>query len=176
VTSSRPAALLALGLVLPSFLLACQHAGAPPRAVDASAEGQPDRIAALCARYQAQATSPPSFAVVQTIFDDACTSCHTAAADLDLSDGHAWSALVNHAAPASEACGQTLVIPGDSGSSYLFQKLTNPHPCFGAQMPIDELIRSAPLPGCVTALIGDWIDAGAPPLPPAADAGGGSPD
>jgi hypothetical protein len=44
----------------------------------------------------------------------------------------------------------------------LYQKLTNPHPCSGAQMPIDEFFRSTPLPACMTGLIGDWVSAGAP--------------
>ena len=151
--------------------LSCTGATAPatPVAHDAAVADQGDRAAALCAHYQALATSRSSFDVVQQIFDDSCASCHTGAA-LDLSAGRAWSDLVNHAPPADEACGRTLVVPGDPASSYLYQKLTSPHPCAGRQMPLDELFGSAPLPDCVTGLIRAWIEAGAPPS--ALDGGG----
>ena len=158
-----PLALL-LGLIPPSC------GGAAARVVhDAAVTDQVDRTAALCAHYEALATSLSSFGVVQQVFDDSCASCHTGAA-LDLSDGRAWMDLVNHAPPPEEACGQTLVVPGDPASSYLYQKLTSSHPCAGKQMPLDELFNSVPLPDCVTGLIRAWIQAGAPPS--ALDGGG----
>jgi len=138
-------------------------------------EGRPEGGSSLCARYQGLSTSPQSFTLVQRVFDDFCVSCHTGAgANVDLSDGRAWMDLVNHAAPAAETCGGVLVVPGDPTSSYLYQKLTEPHPCAGAQMPIDELFTSAPLPPCITGIVGDWIAAGAPAAAPdGGDAGGG---
>ena len=145
--------------------------GGTPAVHDAAVMDQVDRTAALCAHYQALATSRSSFDVVQQVFDDSCVSCHTGAA-LDLSDGRAWIDLVNHAPPADEACGQTLVVPGDPASSYLYQKLTDPHPCAGRQMPIDEFFNSAPLPDCVTTLIRAWIQSGAP----SSGLDGGDPD
>jgi hypothetical protein len=153
--------------------IACTSS-AGPATHDAAAEARPDRGPTLCDRYQALATSPPSFGVVQQIFDDQCVSCHVGAGNVDLTDGRSWMNLVNQAPPASEACGGILVVPGDPASSYLYQKLTSTHPCSGQQMPISDLFTSIPLPACVTGIIGDWIAAGAPPAGAAAgDAGGG---
>ena len=103
---------------------------------------------AMCSRYQAQIDAAPSppFDVVQQIFDDNCTGCHGTGAVL-------------------ESCGGTLVVPGDPVSSYLYQKLTLSHPCAGAQMPLDELFTSQPLPECMTSIVRDWIQAGAQPQP-----------
>jgi hypothetical protein len=159
------------GVVLGMIPLACGGGAGAPVVQDAAVMEQVDRTAALCTHYQVLAASLSSFDVVQQVFDDSCSSCHTGAA-LDLSDGRAWSDLVNHAPPADEACGHTLVVPGDPASSYLYQKLTNAHPCAGQQMPLDELFDSAPLPDCVTGLIRAWIEAGAPP----SDLDGGRPD
>jgi hypothetical protein len=155
------AATIPLVVLLGSIPFSCGGPAAPV-VHDAAVPDQVDRIAALCAHYQALAMSLSSFDVVQHVFDDSCASCHTGAA-LDLSDGRAWNDLVNRAPPAEEACGQTLVVPGDPASSYLYQKLTNPRPCVGKQMPLDEFFSSVPLPECVTSLIGAWIQAGAPP-------------
>ena len=83
-------------------------------------------------------------------------------------DGH--ERVVNEAQlRPSEACGGTLVVPGSPGDSYLYQKLTNPAPCSGSQMPRTDLLP-APLPACVTALVSAWIAEGA--AGPATDGGG----
>ena len=124
-----------------------------------------DPRAAMCSRYQAQigaAPSPP-FDVVQQIFDDNCTTCHSAFADLDLSRGASYAHIVGHSVPSVESCGGTLVVPGDPASSYLYQKLTVSHPCAGSQMPLDEFFMSQPLPDCMTSIVRDWIQAGAQP-------------
>lgn len=118
---------------------------------------------AMCSRYQAQidgAPSPP-FDVVQQIFDENCTGCHGTGAVLDLSRGLSYAHIVDHAVPPVESCGGTLVVPGDPASSYVYQKLTLSHPCAGAQMPLDELFTSQPLPDCMTSIVRDWIQAGA---------------
>jgi len=154
-------------------LLSCGQGSAPSPndagAADRSAE-RSDPGATLCARYQAtDAAAPSSFDVVQQIFDENCTGCHAAGAPMDLSPGVAVSNIVNHAVPPIESCGGVLVVPGNPASSYLYQKLTNRHPCAGAQMPLDEFSTSAPLPACVTEIIRAWIEGGA--MPTAPDAG-----
>jgi hypothetical protein len=162
-----------LGALSVVLLLSCGHGNAPTPhdagAADLSAE-RPDLGSALCARYGAtDGAAPTSFDVVQQIFVDNCTACHAAGAPMDLSPGVAFSNIVNHAVPSVESCGGVLVVPGDPTSSYLYQKLTNNHPCAGAQMPLDEFFTSAPLPGCVTEIIRAWIEGGA--MPTASDAG-----
>ena len=127
-----------------------------------------DPRAAICADAS---TGSVRFELVQTIFTDDCVTCHTRGDDLNLSAGAAWADLVNQPAPSAEACGGTLVVPGDPGASYLYQKLTNPKPCSGSQMPRTSLFPN-PLPACVTALISAWILEGAAP----AAGDGGAPD
>lgn len=135
------------------------------RAVQPDATSQADRPAvadpraAICARVDAGAQV--SYAIVQAIFDDQCVTCHTPGADLVLQDNVSWNNLVGRAAPPAEACGGTLVVPGDPAASYLFQKLASKSPCSGLQMPRGEL-GSEPLPACVVDLISSWIQEGAP--------------
>jgi hypothetical protein len=124
-----------------------------------------DPRAAICADAS---TSSVGFDLVQTIFTENCVTCHTRGDDLNLSAGVAWADLVNQPAPTAEACGGTLVVPGEPSGSYLYQKLTNPNPCSGSQMPRTSLFPN-PLPTCVIALISAWILEGA--APPSADAG-----
>jgi hypothetical protein len=142
------------------------------RRLDAAADVPPtvDPRAAICAQVEGGATV--GFDTVQTVFTQNCVICHGAGEYVDLSAGVAWASLVNQ--PASEACGGTLVVPGDPASSYLYQKLTNPHPCFGSQMPRSDLFAD-PLPACVLALIEAWIVEGAPggPSDAGADVAGG---
>jgi hypothetical protein len=161
-----------LPLLLQLLLASCSSTRSDVHLDSGELEERSDPTVALCAHYQAAVTSPPSFNVIQQIFNDNCVSCHTAA-DLDLSDGKAWMDLVNQPAPAAESCGQILVTPGDPAASYLYQKLTNDHPCSGSQMPIDELFRTTPLPSCEIQIIFDWIEAGAPPISPGGDSGEG---
>jgi hypothetical protein len=121
-----------------------------------------DPRVALCDRYRVADAASPSFEVVQQIFDDNCATCHSTGAAVDLSRGNSFANIVNHAAPSVEACGGILIVPGDPAASYVYQKLTTAHPCAGAQMPLDELFTSQPLPDCVTTIVHDWIVAGAP--------------
>ena len=159
---------MALALTV-ALLAACSSgAQAPGRDAGTDTGAAADRVdprVAMCTRYQAQiggAPAPP-FDVVQQIFDDNCTTCHSAFADLDLSRGASYAHIVGHAAPPAESCGGTLVVPGDPASSYLYQKLTVSHPCAGSQMPLDEFFMSQPLPDCMTGIVRDWIQAGAQP-------------
>jgi hypothetical protein len=155
----------ALGLLL---LAACDNQSAAVR--DAGAADRTDPRAAICANAAASgATTSPSFAVIQQIFIDDCVDCHTTGSDLDLSPGVSWNDLIGQAPPSSEACGKTLVVPGDPSGSYLYQKLSSDAPCAGLRMPRTEF-GSAPLPACVLALVHDWIASGAPG--PGVDAGG----
>jgi cytochrome c5 len=118
-----------------------------------------DPRAAICA----EAGASPGYDTIQRIFDAECASCHSAATDLVLTPSPAvsWANLVGKAAPPAEACGGTLVVPGDPGASYLYQKLTSPTPCAGTQMPAAEF-GPLPLPDCVLAIVREWIAEGAP--------------
>jgi hypothetical protein len=173
--SSRPGA--AIVLAASAALVACSGAaGSPARdaQADVSAEvpavDRQDPRAAICASADAAGlTAAPPFDLIQQIFDDNCVSCHSPGADVDLSPGVAWSNLVGRAAPSTESCGGTLVVPGDAAASYLYQKLSRAQPCSGARMPRTEF-ASDPLPDCVTALVQNWIATGAPG--PAQDGGG----
>ena len=109
---------------------------------------------------------PATFANVQQVFDGNCLyACHCCNGEVDLTAGHAWADLVGKTAPATgtpgdQACG-TLIVPGDPTHSYLYQKLTQTKPCFGAQMPLSD-IGSSTLPACQIDLLRRWIAAGAP--------------
>jgi hypothetical protein len=146
----------------------CSSGGHPLAHPDGGSRVLSDPRAEVCARVDAG--EPVPYGVVQDIFDDQCTSCHGAGADLVLNDNESWSNLVNHTAPPDEACGGTLVVPGDPSASYLFQKLSSNSPCSGLQMPRGEL-GAEPLPACVVKLISTWIEEGAPA--PVEGGGGG---
>ena len=140
---------------------------------DGSVAERQDPRAAICATADAAGlTAAPPFDLIQQIFDDNCTSCHSPGADVDLSPGVAWGDLVGRAAPPTEACGGTLVVPGGPDASYLYQKLSLDQPCSGARMPRTEF-ASDPLPDCVIALVRNWIATGAPGPGPGQDGGGG---
>jgi hypothetical protein len=121
-----------------------------------------DPRAAICGEVEAGATV--GFDVVQAIFTRNCTICHAPGNDLDLVAGAAWQDLVGQPAPSAEACGGTLVVPGNPDASYLYQKLTSPSPCSGSQMPRTDLLPD-PLPACVIDLVRTWIEEGAPNAP-----------
>jgi hypothetical protein len=143
-------------------------------AADAPAADAGDPNAALCARYATvPAGAPTPFALIQQIFDDNCYVCHTGGTVLDLSAGNAWRNLVNQPPVPDEACGGTLVVPGNPGASYLYQKLTLDNPCAGFRMPRNEF-GGGSLPACVTDHVRAWIAEGAPPDSPdgGADAAG----
>ena len=129
-----------------------------------------DPRAAICATASAAGvTAAPPFDVIQQIFNNNCVYCHSPGADVDLSPAVSWGNLVGRPAPATEACGGTLVVPGDPSASYLYQKLSSDQPCSGLRMPRSEF-GSDPLPDCVLALVSNWIASGAPG--PGADGGG----
>jgi hypothetical protein len=159
---SRPAlprwlaSLMGLGLAALSMGGCGSGGGARDAARDAPAVADPR--AAICAEA---GTSAVPFDIVQTIFNQDCVTCHSRGDDLNLSAGVAWLDLVNQPAPPAEACGGTLVVPDNPGASYLYQKLTNPSPCSGSQMPRTSLFPY-PLPACVTGLVSAWIEEGAP--------------
>lgn len=138
---------------------------------DAQIVERQDPRAQICANADAAGeTASPPFAVIQQIFDENCTSCHSHGADVDLSPGLAWSDLVGAPAPVTESCGGTLVVAGDPGASYLLQKISVDQPCSGMRMPRTEFAPD-PLPDCVIALVRNWIATGA--TGPAANADGG---
>jgi hypothetical protein len=154
--------------LLSLLLAACNSPSAAM--TDGPTADRTDPRAAICANADASGAGlSPSFAIVQQVFVEDCVSCHAAGAYLDLSPGVSWNHLIGQPPPATEACGKTLVVPGDPNGSYLYQKLSSDHPCSGLQMPRTEF-GSAPLPDCVVALVRDWIAAGATGA--GADAGG----
>jgi hypothetical protein len=118
-----------------------------------------DPRAVVCADPGAAA---PSFPMVQRIFTENCTGCHTAGEPrVNLTSGVSWGDLVRQPAPAPETCGGLLVVPGQPSASYLLQKLSVASPCYGEQMPLSDF-GSQPLPDCVVAIVEAWIAEGAP--------------
>jgi hypothetical protein len=113
------------------------------------------------------AAVPPTFANMQHLFDAHCTTCHCGQdVYLHLCNGAAYGELVRR--PTSmddqtvdESCGGVLVVPGDAGVSYLYQKVSMSMPCAGDQMPRGEF-GSIPIPDCEQDLVRRWIAAGAP--------------
>jgi hypothetical protein len=134
----------------------------PSRVVDAGADraSPTDPRAAVCAKTDAGAATI-TFAQIQQVFDDNCITCHGYGAPLNLTAGQSWKDLVGQSAPSPDSCGGTLVAPGDPAGSYLYEKLVSSGPCYGAQMPLGEFF-SDPLPSCVVAMVGQWIQKGAP--------------
>jgi hypothetical protein len=99
---------------------------------------------------------------VQPIFNQLCAGCHVTGGLADLTgiavklvDGQSFDMLVNQ--PSTQNAGLTLVIPGDSAGSLLFQKVSSNAPPVGATMPLlGRRLTSAEL-----ATLRDWIDQGA---------------
>jgi hypothetical protein len=161
----RTCAALATLLVLS----ACAGATGPRRDAGGTDSARVDPREAVCADPGAAA---PPFALVQKIFVADCTTCHAGTtAMVDLNPAVAWTGLVGQSAPAPDTCGGTLVVPGDPGASYLYQKLSSATPCYGEQMPLGDF-GPVPLPDCVVALVRAWIAEGAPG--PGVDAGADS--
>jgi hypothetical protein len=106
---------------------------------------------------------------VQAIFDKRCTLCHDAAkkgipADpsLPLTSDKSYATLVGK--PAHEACGGTLVVPGDPDQSYLIRKLSDDMPCSGSRMPrAYEVGPAVYLTDAQLMTVRSWIAAGAHP-------------
>jgi hypothetical protein len=152
--------------MLPAISLACTAAAKPVDAGGGDLAPVADPRADVCGDPAAAA---PSYALVQRIFDEDCTTCHAGAGPMvSLSPAVSWANLVGQPAPAPESCGGALVVPGRPDESYLYQKLSSATPCYGMQMPIGEF-TSNPLPDCVVAIVRAWIAAGAPG--PLGDAG-----
>jgi hypothetical protein len=103
----------------------------------------------------------PRLGVLQVeVFATSCglsASCHagpTPKEGLDLT-GSVWSKIVNR--PAAQVPEQSLVVPGDPGASYLYEKVSRVLPSRGVRMPN----ASPPLdPAALTALR-TWILEGA---------------
>lgn len=98
---------------------------------------------------------------IQPIFNENCafSGCHaadTASGGLVLEEGQAYANLVN--VTSSEVAPDKRVVPGNSGASFLIEKLTNTQPRAGAQMPL-----GSNLPANQIELIRTWIDEGAHP-------------
>jgi hypothetical protein len=114
---------------------------------------------------------PVAFADVQATVLGGCSgfgpmSCHTKSpfgGGLDLTQGHAWGALVgvpSHADPAI-----VRVKPGDLASSLLWRKLTNDLPAdgsLGQPMPKGEAMAWKELPQNKMDAVRCWILEGAP--------------
>ena len=99
---------------------------------------------------------------IQPIWEASCvTGCHAPmgnASFLDLS-GDAYAVLVD--VESGQAAGVDFVVTGDSGASYLVNKLRNTQAGAGgsgAQMPLGGSLDEASI-----ATIEAWIDAGAMP-------------
>ena len=126
---------------------------APDLASDSPCENAPD------------AGPPATLGNVEKVFMANCAIafCHDGSAGesvpgLDLRPGHSRASLVNVLAFAH--CGGTRVVPGDSGKSYLFHKLSDAMPCDGEIMPRCET-GGCPLPRCEIELVRRWIESGA---------------
>jgi hypothetical protein len=116
------------------------------------------------------ASLTPAFtSIQQDIFESgdksgrtACTQCHISgnplSGGLNLTRDVAYAQLVN--ARSRFRTGAILVIPGDSGNSYLIQKLKGAPGIFGLRMP-----RNGPpyLTDGQLLIIERWIALGAPP-------------
>ncbi|CAN5496946.1 hypothetical protein BH11MYX1_BH11MYX1_51910 [soil metagenome] len=124
----------------------------------------PDAFTGLCSD---QLPAAPTYTNVQGLLRTNCVVCHASGVELDLTAGVSYANLVgrtppNYANPMTdEACGTTLVAPGNPDGSYLYRKLTLAPPCAGSQMPVGELGAPYALQPCELVLVHDWIAAGA---------------
>ena len=96
--------------------------------------------------------------VQREVFQKSCifSACHQAAGaagGLTL-DGSPYASLVNQ--PSVGSPGRTRVVPRDLQASYLYEKLGNPTPAVGTQMP-----PGAPLSADQLQLVRSWILDGA---------------
>jgi hypothetical protein len=110
------------------------------------------------------AAIPATYANVQHMFDQNCASCHCSSDVYLQLCGSAYANLVGRPASSDdqsvdESCGGTLVVPGDAGVSYLYQKISS-QPCAGDPMPRGEF-GFVPLPACEQDLVRRWIENGA---------------
>ena len=99
---------------------------------------------------------------VQPIFDRNCalSGCHatdSASGDMILDADKSYANLVN--VVSSEVAPDKRVVPGNSGVSYIIEKLTQTAPRSGDRMPLG----GDPLPDDQINIIKKWIDDGAKP-------------
>jgi hypothetical protein len=110
--------------------------------------------------HSAQSEAVTLHSLELDVFGRSCAlsvSCHRGAASdsgLDL-ESPVYDKLVARA--ARTAAGQVLVVPGDPGMSFLYQKLSQPSPRAGNSMPPGE-----PLPAEMIDRVRAWIQVGAP--------------
>jgi len=101
---------------------------------------------------------------IAPLLESNCGGCHSeerAEAGLVLVGAGSYDAIVS--APSSIDAALTLVVPGDSGQSYLYKKLLGDPSIYGAAMPFDPLLGVRRLEDQELADILAWIDGGALP-------------
>lgn len=104
---------------------------------------------------------------VQPIFTGSCANCHVSSpfpdAGLRLDPGKSYNDLVN--VPSVQDGTLLRVKPFDASQSVLFSKVNCDGPLVGLRMPLDR----SPLTPEAQALIMDWINQGALPVPAVPD-------
>jgi hypothetical protein len=99
-------------------------------------------------------TNPTLCDVAARLTAPHCTGCHGGStAPLLTADG--LRAAID--APSTRYPGKTLIVPGDAQASLLFAKLNGPAADEGARMPLGGSVDAE-----LIAMVGAWIDAGAP--------------
>jgi mono/diheme cytochrome c family protein len=102
---------------------------------------------------------PRLSSIEQQIFQRSCafSSCHGGEAPKKglLLEGPTYTRLVNQ--PSAVVKDRVLVVPGNPGASYLYEKLTSSKPADGDQMPD----ASTPLSAAKLEAVRAWIAAGA---------------
>ncbi len=104
-----------------------------------------------------------SFAAnIQPIFTTTCAGCHSPGGIADMAgiptflrEGESYDMIVNVTSVQDD--GLVLVVPGDSATSLLFQKVSSDSPPVGNRMPLFAPVLS----DNEIKLIQDWIDQGA---------------
>lgn len=89
---------------------------------------------------------------VEPIFSSRCGGCHTTSTTAGVN----VSSHNNIISSIGAQYGAAIVIPGNSAASPLYDKISNPSPAHGSQMPL-----GLPLAAAEITLIGQWIDDGA---------------
>lgn len=127
-----------LALVTFALLPACGDGGGPSGAVDMATAPAVDMATAPAAdmagatgdmAQSLECTGKETFTEAYAAMLSTCggrNMCHNAApfgAGLDLRQSSAWKNLVD--VPAAGAMNKTLVVPGNSATSFLYQKVTN---------------------------------------------------
>lgn len=101
--------------------------------------------------------------VYTMILQPTCSPCHHPGGEGSFQDfssqSSAYAALVGVKAsgPSCGISGETRVVAGDASQSLIFQKVSEPSPPCGSQMPLG----GPPLTGAQVTLIADWINGGA---------------